>query len=529
MRLFDVLSPEDLFHPQMFYEGEWLLGGEFSLSASKTDYLLLNAKTVKGKNAYLEFLENHYIRPLAGRINSEAVVRPFFPKISLGVDEKKEKRRVTFSLTFFLYEQLSGLLDEEGAMARFSARVATDSEPSAWVEQIKKELRVDRAKYQDVLNRGEKSDYYSLILQMYLDYMRYAKTTLPMQRFLEGRISSATKLIVGARYYPEFFEKEIDTRALLEAFDYDTFCLLAARSALDGCRVTESRENMVDNAIGYVRHYLDAVKEIRKTNPKYDCRMVILDSDTGRRKTINIADIERETEALLARHPEFSFIKTDDREIATLLRTQGLTEEEILNFDVSTKKNQELLASLLKKLRANQELAAQWRFIPKGTGLQETSSERVFHGISASLEEDEKIRRMLISKEFLENSPYIYKLYGIDKFEGYIGYMYLNGAVVFNKYYQNIKTKKVAYDTATYVMRFSNFMELSKLSKTEIIHRMKHDRTAQIERIYHREDMDRWISEVQRAISGDDYKKEVQDFIELMIASNKLQRPEVKS
>ena len=131
---------------------------------------------------------------------------------------------------------------------------------------------------------------------------------------------------------------------------------------------------------------------------------------------------------------------------------------------------------------------------------------------------------MLICREFLDNSPYVCKLYGMDKFEGYIGYMYLNGSVVFNKYYQNLKTYQVASSQATYVMRFDNFMELSRLTKSEIIHMIQKDRHAKVKRIFHREDMDRWISEVKRAIVGDDYQKEVEAFIELMIQKEELQK-----
>ena len=113
MSLINFLTPEDLFHPKVYYEGEWLLGGELVPNSSEIDYLLLNAKTVNGKNAYQEFLERHYYQPLSNMLGSKSLVSSFFPKIALS--EKDGKRVVCFSMSTFLYQQLLGLyaLNEE--------------------------------------------------------------------------------------------------------------------------------------------------------------------------------------------------------------------------------------------------------------------------------------------------------------------------------------------------------------------------------------------------------------------------------
>ena len=67
-------------------------------------------------------------------------------------------------------------------------------------------------------------------------------------------------------------------------------------------------------------------------------------------------------------------------------------------------------------------------------------------------------KQMIISKDYLENSSYLFRLEGINEFEGYQGYLYPNGTVIFEKYYDNIKTKKVASGSATYVMNLNNFV-----------------------------------------------------------------------
>ena len=130
---------------------------------------------------------------------------------------------------------------------------------------------------------------------------------------------------------------------------------------------------------------------------------------------------------------------------------------------------------------------------------------------------------------YLENSDYVYKIYGVHKFEGYIGYIYPNGTVIFEKYYENIKTKKVASSSATYVMRLDNFMEMSKLSKTEIIRIIHRDSGANVKRIFHRENMERWKSDIFRVISGSEYTEEVMNYINALISRNDLKKSEVKS
>ena len=49
---------------------------------------------------------------------------------------------------------------------------------------------------------------------------------------------------------------------------------------------------------------------------------------------------------------------------------------------------------------------------------------------------------MVVGREYLENSDYVYKIYGIHKFQGYIGYIYANGTVIFENITKIYKQKR---------------------------------------------------------------------------------------
>ena len=212
--------------------------------------------------------------------------------------------------------------------------------------------------------------------------------------------------------------------------------------------------------------------------------------------------------------------------IYELLEMYGYDEEFIANFDPQTK-DFEIVIDILQQIERHKSLLASWNIIPKGKkDRPEPLPVPTDSGIS--LPEQEKIRRMIISKSYLENSSYLFRLEGINEFEGYQGYLYPNGTVIFEKYYDNIKTKKVASGSATYVMKLDNFVEVSKLTKTEIISKINNGEIEGVRRIFNREDMERWKADVERAITGSDYTVQVEQYIDELITTKEVSKKEVK-
>lgn len=121
-----------------------------------------------------------------------------------------------------------------------------------------------------------------------------------------------------------------------------------------------------------------------------------------------------------------------------------------------------------------EELSANWEMIPKGS-LDEAFSKMVKVGTSNMNEEDRRIQQEKLASLYLDkkslyesSDPYSI-LRGINTFDGYFAYVYPNGKVILDKYFENVSKGRLARDSAIYVMDFGDFYELSHLSKKELI------------------------------------------------------------
>lgn len=72
-------------------------------------------------------------------------------------------------------------------------------------------------------------------------------------------------------------------------------------------------------------------------------------------------------------------------------------------------------------------------------------------------------------KEVFDKSNPLYRIKGKKTFDGYIGYIYENGKVILEKFFENARTGRVSKGNAIYVMDIKELVILSKLSKTELI------------------------------------------------------------
>jgi len=118
-------------------------------------------------------------------------------------------------------------------------------------------------------------------------------------------------------------------------------------------------------------------------------------------------------------------------------------------------------------------------------------------------------------KEFYSSLDPFMCIKGKKTFAGYIGYIFTNGLVVLDKFYDNPKKGKVSKGDAIYYMDVQDFYELSRYPKKEL---MKNEK---VKRVIHRGN---WQDEIMRVINktGDGmqtseemkkliYKKEVEE------------------
>ena len=514
---FDI---NEIFNPSLFYTGEVIMGNAFPAM----DVLDLNSKTKSGAKRYLEFLNKSYFSPLAKILNSDSLARSFHPVISM-THTNEGTRTTKFSYQSFIMCKISGTLEPERYTQEF-LELGNDASVEELSTFLKKIQREERKKYDDVLNNGRSSKYFPVVFSLYQDHIRQSGNSISFQTFVSSVHSGAHKTTIATRYLGEFFEREIDIDELIRCFDYDKLCLIAAYSIMEGCKIVEEHSNLVHNPAIFVTKYIEAVEELRTKDPKYNCSIRVYDEKTGGIKNYSVDQVIEEHRALLARHPEFRRFHISLDRIYELLRMYNYDEEFIANFDPQTK-DAEIVMGILQKIEDNRSLLASWNIIPKGKS-DRPEPLPVPTDPHIPLPEQEKIRRMIISKNYLENSSYLFRLEGINEFEGYQGYLYPNGTVIFEKYYDNIKTKKVASGSATYVMNLNNFVEVSKLTKSEIISKINKGEVEGVSRIFHREDMERWKSDVIKAITGSDYSIQVEQYIGELLETNQVSKKEVK-
>ena len=529
MAFVDFFDCRTFLTPEIYYEATI-----FIRSGENEQILPVNATITSNGNKYADFIEKYYFsiikRSLNGRLLESYLRYCTFPEIgAYRYNETGEYTRLyklRYDRSQFFYFILLELLDDnENDRKNIINMLDTRNSYDDFINFFRDRLRNKRKKLQDVESEGSSSKNYSEV-----------KTLVPMQ---EGekidayisrlksqcalRANECTSAIRAVRLLKDLFTIPIDIDALIACFEYDQFCLILAKCLLDN-KYSDFGSRL------YVEKYLAAVKEYREKNPSYNCSIQLISSATGRKYKYSIADLERDYNRYLVEHPEQVGITITSDEIRSLLTKYGYSEEFIANFDLNNKQNKELYVQLLDTERKMQTLLRSWKIFPKGTKTPTDDAIKVLSMHGNQLEEDEKIRRMLESYKHLEASNYLFKIEGINEFEGYIGYIYPSGRVIYEKFYDDVEKHKVASDCATYIINdFKMFVEISKMSRSEIINKRKNGELRTIvERVYHRKDMNRWRAKIDAAINGDDYTPDVLQFIEQLIAKKELGRHVIK-
>lgn len=151
------------------------------------------------------------------------------------------------------------------------------------------------------------------------------------------------------------------------------------------------------------------------------------------------------------------------------LRVINYERDEFDNFTAS--EIEEYMDLELSDAKAN------WKLLEKGLS-EERASQAIYNGIKNISEKDkrektqEELKRLYISKKVLFDKTSNYRVVeGLNTFDGYIAYVYQNGKVILERFFERKKDGRevIATDQAIYVMNIGEFYAISKLSKSEII------------------------------------------------------------
>lgn len=181
--------------------------------------------------------------------------------------------------------------------------------------------------------------------------------------------------------------------------------------------------------------------------------------------------------------------------------------------------NEYIDSDIVKKLTEvpPKEFSLDWEILPEGH--MDTTQERkrnksynieTIGGLNTSKKDILEAKEKLLheKKAFFESTCPILKIKGTNKMNGYYGFVYSNGKVVFEKFYNGKHYNIPTINEAIYVMRIDNFKELSKYSKPEIIQFINDTENPNVRRIYHSKN---WKENVINTInSKETNKKEIE-------------------
>lgn len=142
----------------------------------------------------------------------------------------------------------------------------------------------------------------------------------------------------------------------------------------------------------------------------------------------------------------------------------------------------------IKKEEFVKTIQLNFQFFPKGIGERQVES-------SKRSKIDENLRQLLREKhakmlqdkiDFYSSTDYLWTLEEEQAFSGYRGYIYPNGKIVFDKFYNVTKEGVVpAFNESIITMELTDFIEMAPQSKSELLRLIHDHRAKSVRRFYH--------------------------------------------
>lgn len=187
-----------------------------------------------------------------------------------------------------------------------------------------------------------------------------------------------------------------------------------------------------------------------------------------------------------------------------------------------------------KKLRL-EVAATDWEILRAGTIDREREEMlKIINGINYQKRKDkpktldeiekqkqDKLKLLMDKWEYFDQSNYIVTIKGTNQMTGYVGYIYPNGIVIFEQFFEEKKAKEPVIYKAIYVMDILNFIKMSSLSKTEIMDYIKNNSDESVKRVYHSKNWKEKLTQIIKADTITEEKKEaLKEFLGLLEGKN---------
>lgn len=502
----------NFINPMLPFSGDFYLCDDINTRTGaydqEKDMWYINAKEDKnGNNLYGKLVKDYFYYGLSEEWftgNSKKIMMPVLESVP---SNDGSNRFLRFSYLFTLIS-LSHQKASDNNLDNFKM------DELELAENVRNEMKEIRKMHSDVLKNGINSPYYNDIKARFDSYGMQMNDHL-----LEKNRDMFTNLITLSRYIKMNIveEKNIDENRIKSCYDIDKFYLLYMKSVLN-----------------FIYYFLDVTKEDKSYKDKYPNGMLhgsfvllaqyfnlisstqicenynpsikIYDYNKKCYKFYSLNDLRKEYDKLYKIHEkELSKIELTTEQADKMEITHNLDNLQLL-LEITSKNNAEAINT-------------DWDIIAPGEKKENSHKNTNTKTNNSSYNKTSiDVNDILYREMVFEKSNYILNIVGKNKFAGYVGYIYNNGTVVFEKFYEDYEHNIPAKSNATYVMNIDNFVQFTQMNKQEIIKYIKDTKINDVQRLYHSKN---WKERLYRVIAGINYSDEVKLMIENLVMSTK--------
>lgn len=497
---------EDIINPKVTY------GGEFTITS---EILILASKVEKGYPILNDYINKYYYKPLGNYFREDfkrfcEQITPSFCFRPLP-DELGGGRCLNFDVDTFLKTVLITFqIFEEEEQEFFTQNKEAKNEEK--INYVRTKLKKLRKEYKDALTKKEESPRYEILKYNVEEKRRREKNQrIDLEEIVNQFCSLINKILVNLKPFIDYLEKPLDLHEIATYFDSDKFILLMGESCNWFTKEFIERYGTVHMSFAYCYSLAEHIEKLKKENPNFYFKINAYNEE--RTKVIPYS-----TEDFLSRYQTLSFATSN-------YVVREISDEELENGQL---RNHAYVEKMYEQMsEAAQYLQADWEFLAPGEKMPSetisTANPKTDRRRKNKEAQYQNIRRCKI---FLDGSPYIFRIAGKNLFDGYIGYVYANGNIIFEKFYRSFKSSTPATESATYQMRFDNFLEISKMNcltavieskNNTYINRISHD---------HKNNLAKWFLKMAALTEGNAMEEEVKFYMRNLLLENKIHKNE---
>ena len=478
-----IFEDYNIINPILTFDGDYIYGdGSFRENNydPNHDILVINAKTSKdGNNAYVSLIDKRLLFNLHDPRFYGMLNRCFQPVLVNKMNEDGKGRHIEFSLLktiFNLMEDKSRIIGD-----KFVSEYQCASNCIDYYKGVRNQIK-------DVLKNGDKAESYNDV-KFRFDSLgkELNETTLRVYLLTLRDIIFIYTCIQDLTVKP-IIVSESDFK---NCFDEDRLLLLYCKCIIDNQRYRVKQSDMLDSSFVLVNQVMTTMREygIHNLNTK------IKVYDKQKRKVVDYTykDLKKEYNYYYEKYyPMYrpSSISFDQVEKMGATRDNKAFEKLV---DILSDEEQKIINT-------------EFDILAKGEG----TSNGGYHQLNSNRSSERKViddDEILYRKFIFEQTEYAAQIVGKDKFNGYVGFIYENGLVVFERFYED--DGKPSSQNATYIMNYKNFINFIQLTKPEIIEYIKSTDNPDIKRLYHTKN---WADNLGNNISAHEANMETQVF-----------------